>query len=679
MGGRLSDYWQNWQFIGADDWVINILRGGYYIPFDDELPSLTTDPPDLCYKPSHPLFQELQDQVQSLLAKSAIEEVDISTPGYYSRLFLAPKKQGTWRPVIDLKPLNKFLTPPKFKMETTHSIMGALQPDTWSTSLDLQDAFLHIPVAPRHRRYLRFKVKDKYYQFKALPFGLGTSPYVFSRVVKAIGAFAHSRGLSLIQYLDDWNLSCRTQGDCKLWTLWLLDITKALGLIVNIPKSDLDPAQLVQFVGIVFDLILGMASPAQHRIDKFLELTRQFLQKQPQTAESWQRILGHMNSLEQLVPRGRLHMRPLQYHLRQHWVQKQDDPDCLIPWAETCRSSLQWWMDETNLTQGTSIQTSLPELTLFTDASLVGWGAHLDNLQAQGTWSSSQSLLHINNLELLAVILALQEFQSTVQNKHVLLMTDNTTVIGNVKNQGGTHSWELYQLTIQLFQWLDQHQVTLTPRHIPGHLNVIADRLSRSHQVIHTEWSLAPAVTQTIWKVWGQPHVDMFATRENYKLPTFVSPLPDEMAWKQDALSFSWENLWLYAFPPIPLLQEVLTRIAQCQCEVVLVAPAWPAQTWFTQLLDLSVDHPRRLPIMRTLLRQPGSGVFHYNPEILQLHAWRLSGPLSRAKATQRTSLNESPTLTEDLPSLSTTANGRSSLLGVLDGVLIHSWPLPPI
>lgn len=677
MGGRLGSYWENWQTIGADDWVINVLRGGYYIPFDADPPLLTTEPPDLCYSASHPLFQELRNSVQSLLQKEAIEVVEASTLGFYSRLFLAPKKSGAWRPVIDLKPLNQFLTPPKFKMETVHSIMEAMQPNSWCTSLDLQDAFLHIPVAQRHRRYLRFRVGDAHYQFKALPFGLGTSPYVFSRVVKTVGAYAHVRGLCLIQYLDDWNLSCGTEQTCALWTAWLLELIEALGLLVNLPKSDLDPAQLIQFIGILFDLILAMARPAEHRVEKFMELMKHFLKRQPQTAESWQRILGHMNSLDLLVPRGRLNMRPLQYHLRQHWTQKTDDPLKLIPWSEECRPSLTWWMDPVNLLRGASITTSLPEMILHTDASLDGWGAHLGELQAQGRWSETERNLHINNLELKAVILALEQFFTLVEGKHVLLMTDNTTVIGNIKNQGGTHSWDLYMQTKELFQWLDEHRVRLTPRHIPGHLNVIADRLSRSHQVIHTEWSLSPAVAQTIWKVWGQPHIDLFATMENAKLPVYVSPLADSQAWRVDALSFSWENLWAYLFPPIPMLMEVINRIAECQCEVILVAPAWPAQLWYSLLLALTVDHPRRLPPVRTLLRQPGSGVFHYQPEILQLHAWRLSGPLSRARVTQRMQLAESLRPIGRALSLCTTADGSGLVLGVLNGVTIRSESLP--
>lgn len=329
------------------------------------------------------------------------------------------------------------------------------------------------------------------------------------------------------------------------------------------------------------------------------------------------------------------------------------------------------------MSTGVPLLPPTPQLTLCSDASTEGWGAHLNQLQIGGTWTPAQQNLHINNLEMLAVILALKHFKELVQSKTVLLMSDNTTVVAQIKNQGGTHSRELFSLTQQLFLWAHQHQVTVVPRHIPGHLNVIADRLSRQHQVIHTEWSLSPLVAQRIWKVWGQPHVDMFATHENTKLPTYVSPLPDNQAWKIDALSFLWEGLWMYLFPPIPLLLEVLHRIAQCQCEAVLVAPAWPAQTWFSLLLQLSVDHPRLLPATRTLLRQPNSQIFHQNPSLLALHAWRLSGPLSKRKATRRLWLGASPLHTVTAPRPSMTVDGAFTMTGALNEGRTHSLLLP--
>ena len=676
MGARLGLYWQNWEAIDADDWVTSILKGGYFLPFDGDPPLLTTDPLELSYSVSHKLFQELRTQLQKLLDKDAVEEVQNDSPGFYSRLFLTTKKTGGWRPVIDLSALNQHITPPKFKMESVRSIMKALQPDMWCTSLDLQDAFFHIPVAPRHRRYLRFMVEGKKYQFRCLPFGLGTSPYVFTRVVKAVGSYARSRGLLLIQYLDDWSISGHNSVSCKRWTDWLLQLAIALGLLPNIPKSDLDPSQLFPFIGIQFDLTQGTARPVDHRIQNFIQLAHGFLQCQVQPARMWQQLLGHLTSLEQLVFRGRLHMRPLQFRLQTCWSQHRDDQSKLVNINQEAKQALQWWMNTAHLKAGVPMHESPPETTLFTDASTEGWGAHMEQLQAEGLWTPAQRPLHINNLELLAVLLALQEFEKTVHGKRVLVMTDNTTVVGHIRNQGGTHSRELFKLTTELFQWADEHQVLLVARHIPGHLNVIADRLSRRHQIIHTEWSLAPAVAAALWLVWGQPHVDLFATSENAKLPVFVSPLPEDTAWKVDALSFSWKNLWAYLYPPVPLLPEVLHQISQTTCEVVLIAPAWPTQTWYSLLLDLSVDHPRQLPLIRTLLKQPGSNVFHNNASILKLHAWRLSGPLCKARATQQEWLSASLSHTDPALKPSTIASGGSTVIGVRNMGTIRSLPL---
>ena len=176
-------------------------------------------------------------------------------------------------------------------METTASILQATSPGMWATSLDLKDAFSHLPIASSHRKYLRFLVDGKHYQFCALPFGLATSPYVFTRVMKPVAAYARSLGLQLYLYLDDWRL---------------LDLARALGLVVNVLKCDLPPAQVYQFIGILFDLLQGTTQPTLEWVDKFLQLAENFLSSSTQPAVQWQQLLGHMTSLEKLIPRGRL-------------------------------------------------------------------------------------------------------------------------------------------------------------------------------------------------------------------------------------------------------------------------------------------------------------------------------------------------------------------------------------
>ena len=76
-------------------------------------------------------------------------------------------------------------------------------------------------------------------------------------------------------------------------------------------------------------------------------------------------------------------------------------------------------------------------LQIFTDTSKEGWGAHLNERTARGTWSLPESKLHINHLELKAVFLALKEFQDLCSNNIVLVATDNTTVVAYINKEGG--------------------------------------------------------------------------------------------------------------------------------------------------------------------------------------------------------------------------------------------------
>ena len=99
-------------------------------------------------------------------------------------------------------------------------------------------------------------------------------------------------------------------------------------------------------------------------------------------------------------------------------------------------------------------------------------------------------------------------------------------------------------------------------RHIPGCLNVMADLLSRSKQVQSTEWSLHPQVFKQICLKWFTPHVDLFATRLNHKVPLYISPVPDQNSWDIGAPNINWSGLTAYAYPPSALLHRVIQNKA---------------------------------------------------------------------------------------------------------------------
>ena len=166
--------------------------------------------------------------------------------------------------------------------------------------------------------------------------------------------------------------------------------------------------------------------------------------------------------------------------------------------------------------------------------------------------------------------------------------------------------------------------MTLVPRHLPGHLNVLADHLSRRCQILKTEWSLNQTIADIIFHTWGRPFVDLFALGSNTKLATYISPIPEEMVWNVDSVVQNWDGLYAYAYSPINLIRACLKKVRTEKVEIILLAPGWPNQEWFPDLLDLAIDFPLTLPPVQKL-RQTFSNHFHPHPWNLDLHAWTLS------------------------------------------------------
>ena len=194
VGARLQNFWQTWLDRGAGPKVVQILREGYTLPFRIR-PNLTRIPTVVsCYV--NPLRNSyLLEALHQLIDKNAVEQVHHQTSlGFYNRLFLVPKPNNKWRPILDLSHLNQFLKVEKFKMETPETIRTSLLQGEWVTSVDFKDAYFHIPIQKQSRKYLRFQVQDQTYQFKALPFGLSTAPMEFTVITKEVKLMAMHKG-----------------------------------------------------------------------------------------------------------------------------------------------------------------------------------------------------------------------------------------------------------------------------------------------------------------------------------------------------------------------------------------------------------------------------------------------------------------------------------------------------
>jgi len=263
----------------------------------------------------------LRAEVAALLQKQAIEVVnDATIPGFYSHLFVVPKPGGRWRPVIDLSVLNTFITAPHFRMETARSLRQAVRRDEFAVSLDLTDAYLHVPMNRATRRYLRFAIDGTVYSFRALPFGLNLSPWVFTRIMDAVVATVRKLTSSEISnYLDVLQQENTDPQALTRDLQLLLDRLLALGFIVNTAKSDLVPAKDFVHLGMHFQTDLGCVKITDKRREKLLLTVQALLAVQTTTPRQVAGVIGLCAAAAELVPLGRLHIRALQWALADLW------------------------------------------------------------------------------------------------------------------------------------------------------------------------------------------------------------------------------------------------------------------------------------------------------------------------------------------------------------------------
>ena len=204
MGARLQLFWGRWAEIRADEWVTEVLHYGYRIPFMSTPPLASEPIPFQSYHHNTERFEVLDAEIADMEKKQAIEEVRVPGPGFYSRMFVVPKASGGFRPVTYLSLLNKYINLSKFKMETPKTVLSSIRKGDWMVSIDLKDAYFHIPIHPDSRKYLRFVWKGRVWQFRSLCFGLSTAPQVFTRVMAPVAAALHRESYRVLRYLDDW-------------------------------------------------------------------------------------------------------------------------------------------------------------------------------------------------------------------------------------------------------------------------------------------------------------------------------------------------------------------------------------------------------------------------------------------------------------------------------------------
>ena len=138
-----------------------------------------------------------------------------------------------------------------------------------------------------------------------------------------------------------------------------------------------------------------------------------------------------------------------------------------------------WWKKYSRVIQYYKNQKRLISIT--TDASTTGWGTVFKNTSAGGQFSITETLTHINVLELKAILFGLRSLCDHIygSHSHIKLISDNTTAVHCINNMGSCRSLDCDKIKNSIWDWAIKRRLWLSSAHIPGRLQREAEQKSR--------------------------------------------------------------------------------------------------------------------------------------------------------------------------------------------------------
>lgn len=607
----------HWRKIGASSAVLSWIRRGVPVEFT------TGKPPPHYYHKSKPLDPVKKAWWEAekvrLLASHAIERTDRAD--YVCKARLIPKKGGSFRLIMNLRPLNKSCVEHRCRYENLRLLQRIAKQGDWCFAVDLQDGYHHLAVRNEHKHYFTFNLEGELFCCPVLPFGWCNSPYYFVKFMRPfvqhmrspasqsirqsdslaahppprlspsdIMVAAPSPGMGVLPWLDDFLFTAHTLHEASLGAAFVRTEMQLLGLCPHPVKTDWEPRQRREHLGFEVDFIDGVFRVPTSKARKASGVAKDLICRAKRSAR-WvpanllAEFCGIAVSLKLAVP-------PALFFLRELYA-------CLgaaSAWPGHARLSKQalrdlaWWTAIPAKWQAGQIFRSPASHLLYSDASgSIGWGAVLDGVQvARGYWREHQRHAHITWKELFAVRLALQSFLPLVQGTTVRLGEDNTAALAAVLKLSSRSPAMMTELR-KLFWLLDTHAITLDAFYVRSADNP-ADAPSRHED--RDDWKLAPR-----WFAWLQDRhgtftVDRFATANNTHCQKFNSLHHDPLTEGVDAFAQDWskDNNWINA----PFGADTMLRVAQKLrlegAAATVIAPFWPAQAWFRELSYLAQE-----------------------------------------------------------------------------------------
>jgi hypothetical protein len=617
IGGRLRHHKEFWKRALQDNHQIaDAPLNGARMLFKSS-PPLRSKPANI-----NPADPDLMANINGMLEINAIRELSQaearSVPGFYCRVFTVPKKDSDKRRFIfNLKPLNKFVKRPNYKAELLKDALALIKPGEWLTSVDISEAFHHIPFNPSLTKYLRFAIQEdgrtRVFEYSVLPMGLSSSPGIYTKVMKVPMSYLRIEGIRIIAYVDDLLIISESKDQAMRDTQRVLQVLAEAGFTANLKKSELTPTQHIQYLGMIIDTAKMTVSVPKVKIDTCKKAIKKVLSASQSgllTGRLLMHLIGKLNSFHEAIRETRTHL--LNLKLDQHKATGDRNWDATVHLGQASLDEIHFWRKNLSILamQGRYFLLQPPSVEINTDSSDYGFGATItkgdslqipkDLTQLQGRWSKVEAMKHINWKELQTIKMAIQHYGDLLDWRHITIKvrSDNIVAVAYV-NRGGGRKQHLNQVMKEMSPWLKARDLTLHAEYIKGTLNVTADHLSREIPHQYCDWSLRDKTFASLNREWGPLTFDLFASDHNKRLPLFASFHPHPNATATDGLSLNWANPReaFYANPPFSLMPKVLQKIHLDKATLVVIAPVWPTALWWPSLINLCAELPLLIPV----------------------------------------------------------------------------------
>ena len=355
-------------------------------------------------------------------------------------------------------------------------------------SVDLKDAFFSIPVQEEDQKYLKFLIRKVFYNFTCMPNGYGPAMRTFTKLLKSPFAHLRQMGHTSVIYVDDSYLQGNTKTECMDNIKDTIFLLRNLGFTIHYKKSILEPSQSITFLGFIFDSCLMTIELTLEKKDKIYLLCSKLINDRSPSIRHVAKVIGNMVASFPAVPYGKLFYRQLELDKIQALRKNKGNFDKTCHLSENSLNELHWWVNNIQHSKD-DIHKPPVDITVYTDASLTGWGIDDGKNPSGGLWSAKDAQKHINVLELKANYIGIVTYCKDKNYKHVRIMTDNTTAISYINNMGGIKSAQCNKQALKIWSWCINASLWLSAAFIAGKDNKTADEKSR-HFNEAIEWML---------------------------------------------------------------------------------------------------------------------------------------------------------------------------------------------